>query len=398
MAALPLVLAGCGADSNGSANGARGPSLDRGPVLESIADRVVQPALQEVSARATALVSAAETARTQDGRQVLQDAWLSFMEAWQAVEMMRFGPVGDRGGPPAGAPRGGQGIGEQVYSWPDLPVNPCAVDQATVKDDFAAPGYFDSKLPNVYGLGALEYLAFVEEPASVQDLDNACAERVDINADGIWDDRRSEVPDLRAAFAVAQARHIESQVSDLVSAWSEGFRDAFVGAGTDTSVFPSAQEAFDDLYAAMNRFDLWVKDDKLGIPLGIHAECLEDACPDEAESPWADASRRFLAVNARAFRRLFLGGEPDDPNRYGFDSYLRDLDQGALADELVERIDAVVATAEDTEPAMRQALMSDAESLRTLHAAINQLTRTLKSQFVSVLALEVPREGAADND
>ena len=390
-----VLAASCGDDGGGADSGNGRPTLDRTPVLESVADRVVLPAIRAAQQAFANMEQAAVSARDGGDRAGLQAAWRQASLSFQALEMMQFGPLGDLGGPSAGAPRGGRGLRDEIYSWPVVPVSLCAIDQiiANDADRFEAPDFFETQLANVYGLDGIEYLAFVDT------TDNACPDTADINADGTWDGLEdSEIGDRRARLAAAQASFLNARVGELAEAWEQTFRDDFVSAGDGSSVFSSGQAAFDDVYAAMNQLDLLVKDDKLGIPLGIHAECLEATCPDRVESRYAGASREFIRANVEAFRRLFLGGQPEDPSRHGFDTYLRDIGRENLANDLVQDMDAMVEAAQDVEPPLPGALSSDAERLRTLHTAISDVTTTLKSQFVSVLALRVPQEGAADND
>ena len=63
-------------------------------------------------------------------------------------------------------------------------------------------------------------------------------------------------------------------------------------------------------------------------------------------------------------------------------------------------IDAVSAidTSIETQLTADAQLTSDEQVVRSAHAAVRAFTDDLKTQFVTILSLNVPQEGAGDND
>ncbi len=385
------ALAACSSNGTDSGNGGGiAPAFDRTAMLTSIADRAIMPAYTAFAAEAEALRTAVQAfdeaigeADEADKKAAAQSAWRSAMGAWQEAELTLVGPAGPN------SRRGGQGLRQRLYSWPAD--NPCRVQQELVRQRFAE---LDAQTDNAYGLDALEYLLFEESTEAV------CPPQVDIIADGSWNAliASGDLPEVRGRYASAAAELIRQDAVGLLAAWENGFRDQFAGAGQSGSVYPTAQAAIDDLFAALYYIELQTKDEKLGAVAGLNSRCLNDSCPEVAELPIADASRESIRRNVRGFAAVLFGGDPDDPRAVGFDDFLAAAGAAALAEDLRQRVEAAEAAVQDVEPSMLQAIVSDKEELSAQFGALTELTDILKSQFVSVLALEIPREGAADND
>jgi uncharacterized protein len=363
-------------------------AFDRRALLASVADRVVLPALRTFATEAATLAAATD-ALTADPQQrdAARTAWRSAMLAWQAVEVLQFGPAG------SSMMMGGKGLRDEIYSWPL--VNPCRIDQETVRGTYADPGFFTTRLVNVRGLDALEYLLFAPDNA------NACSPSVDINASGSWQALvvAGDVPARRAAYAARAAADVATRAAALRDEWEPAagnFAAQLANAGAGSTVFPTAQSAVDDVFAALFYIELVVKDEKIAAPAGIVPDCATDVCPNLAESQWADVSKEELVANLAAARRLFLGGP--DTGGTGFDDYLRSRGAAPLATTMLAALDASVAAVEAIPGTMLEALASDPDAVRDAHAAVKSFTDPLKSQFVTVLNLTIPQEGAGDND
>ena len=165
-------------------------------------------------------------------------------------------------------------------------------------------------------------------------------------------------------------------------------------AGTADSVYETERMAADELFASMFYLDLVTKDDKLAVPAGIDPSCTKDTCPESVESRWAGFSREEVRANLEGFRALFTGGT----DGLGFDDWLVARGAAELAAQLVAEIDAALAAVDAIPGSFDSALASNPESVRAVHTALKSVTDLLKSQFVTVLNLSVPDEGAADND
>jgi hypothetical protein len=127
-------------------------------------------------------------------------------------------------------------------------------------------------------------------------------------------------------------------------------------------------------------------------------ECATGTCPERLESRFAHRSKANLQANLLAVRRIIEGCQ-DGFTGPGFDDLLEAVGAGAVAGRLRERLVAAQAALEAIEePDLAEAIAADAASVRALHARLKDVTDVLKTEFLSVLDLEIPRKLEGDND
>jgi len=402
---LPAALFGLGAlgwacrdDGSGSLDTTGGDldgEVSRRDVLHSIAHQVVVPATADFadaaaslrrSTEAHAAASPDDPAAVATARDEVQLAWREAMEQWQGLEMMQVGPAA-----PALTGVGGEDLRDAIYSWPT--VDTCSVDRALVNEAYAADDFLATQLVWAYGLDALEYLLFVEPaehscPAQVQ-LDEPWA--------ALSSDERAR---RRVAYAQVIAGALSEQAAALAARWSpegDDFAAALARPGEGASPYGSDAEALDDVFRAMFYVDKQTKDGKLGAPLGVVAGCTTAPCPELMEAPWSGAGAGAVAANLRGLKAMVQGG-PDPAEAAGFDDLLGQLGEEALADTLLSQIDAAIAQAEAFDAPLQEVVVGDPARVEALHAAVREVTTTLKGPFVMALMLTIPAEGAGDND
>jgi predicted lipoprotein len=373
-------------------------------VLGRLVDAVVLPRLALAEERAAVLVDAAvaldASAGADDGaRAAAREAFAALQAVWQQLEVVQVGP--------AGAPTtftGGAGLRDGIHSWPQ--VSPCGVDQQVVQNTFTEPGWAAARLVNVVGLPALEALLFRD------DDDNACPEAASINAEGTWAALGSPtIVARRATYARVVAEDVLARLRALRAAWTGGFAEGLRTAGVAGSPFPTAQQALDEVYAALFFVELVTKDRKLAVPAGLHVDCAAAVCPERTESPWARLSLRHVEHNLRGARAVLRGLDGDvgvaagddvhavdDAADRGMDDLLRDAGHGAAADAIVARLDEAIAAVAGFDGSLEDALVSEPERARALFSTVKAFTDELKGTLPSLLGLRVPDEGAGDND
>lgn len=390
---INLALAWCAALTTGCPTPQLPPGeADRRALTAQLTNGVMVPAITDVVEAARALGAAANAHAATDGaadeeRAVVQQAWRDTMAAWQVLEVLHFGPAGS----PASFV-GGLGLRERVYAWPQ--VNLCAVDTQIVANTFEEEGWAVQRLPNVIGLGPLEYVLFFDGAG------NACPADAALNAAGTWAALGdAEVRARRARYARVLADDLEAQVLALDDAWrSGGFAASLRAAGEKGSSFGSAQEALDNVFAALFALELVTKDKRLGVPAGLHADCAEATCPDALESRFSRTSRENVVINIETARRVFLGVGADGTDGFGFDDLLRAREAADVADAMTASVTDALTAAQEHEGAFEDALLAEPASVQLVHATLKVFTDDLKSVFPSTLGLRVPDEGAGDND
>ncbi len=338
--------------------------------------------LAEELARATKAASDTPTAET---LAAAREAWNRAIDHWQRLEVMQYGPSGPTSRP------GGLEMRESIYSWPLG--GRCLVEQILSSKGYEAPT-FNAGLVNTRGLLALEYLLFYEA------ADNACAPTASINATNAWASLGAEeIAKRKRAYAHAAANDLVTRARELANTWEPtggNFVAEMSSAGQGSKVFATDQAAFNSVSDALFYVEFEVKDMKVARPAGL-LDCATGTCPEAIESLYAKRSKVHIRNNLLGTKMLISGC--DGPAALGFDDLLRAVGQGALADDLVRLADAaVVAVDAIEETELDAALVSDLPSVRALHEAIKRLTDRLKTDFVSILDLEIPKKIEGDND
>jgi uncharacterized protein len=357
---------------------------DRRAFTANLVDEIVIPMLADF-VDASAALQRATAAGGSDA--TAQQAWREAMRGWQGLEMIHLGPAAS----PADFV-GGAGLRERMYAWPQI--NVCAIDQQVVANTFSDAGWVDTRLPNVIGLAAIEYALFASTA-------NACPAAAPINADGSWAALGDqEVRRRRDGYAAVLAADVATRAAALHAVWTQpgGFADGLRTAGETGSSFSTAQQALDEVYAALFAVELTVKDKKLAIPAGLHIGCEAATCADKLESRFAQTSKENVLHNLEATRRIFLGIDRNGVDDSGFDDLLRERGAAELASTMTTNLDAAIAGLNAFDGSFEAALAVDGARVAGVFQLVKAFTDDFKSTFPSALGLRVPEEGAGDND
>lgn len=388
---LAALLCLCACKEGGS-----GPGDDPKPGTEparkevlSAAGACVQTTAKAFQAVAVELESAtaALAASPEAGkRETARAAFHRAMDAWQVLEAMQIGPALPRSQP------GGAELRDNIYSWPL--VNRCAVEEQIVARGYESPG-FPTTLVTRRGLYALEYLLFYEGG------DTACSSSSPIVSGGTWAALSAdELQARKRAYSAAAAKAVRERADQLVDAWEAGkgdFVKTLETAGPGNTVFPSVQMALNSLSDALFYVDREMKDMKLARPLGLR-ECAAESCPELLESSFAGRSKANLRFNLMGIRRMAEGCGEGFSGK-AFDDLLEGVGSGPLAETLRGRLAAAeTALGAVDEPDLTQALAQDKASVRAVYDALKGVTDLLKTDFVTVLDLELPQAVEGDND
>ena len=372
--------------STGPGGGTGG--VTRAEVLAAVGTCAVD-LYEEIAGAAAELEAATGAAASSPGpeaRAAAREAWAKAMGLWQQAEMLRMGPAG-----PFSLP-GGLALRDYVYSWPLT--SRCLVEQTLVAKSYEASSFAQTALINVRGLAAAEYLLFYEGAG------NACSASASINSSGSWAALGpAELAARKAGYAAAIAPDVAAKARQIADGWAAdkgGFAATLGSAGESGSPFASAQAALNVVSDGMFYVEREVKDLKLGRPLGLY-ECTNASCPETVESQYARVGRDHVKNNLIGFRRVFAGCEAGGD--VGFDDLLTAMGQGGLAERMSADIDGAIAAADAlATPDLVEALASDRDGVEALHAALKRITDELKTEFVTVLDLEIPQVVEGDND
>lgn len=300
-------------------------------------------------------------------------AFHNTMDVWQRLEVLQLGPLAAMGASPGGDDRR-----DLIYSWPL--VNACRVDQATANSEFED---LSSAVVNLRGLDVLEYLLFVEGAT------NACPVNSTLNSSGQWAALgEAEVTSRRAQFAASVAADLVANAQQTQTAY-QGFSAGFVSG---KAPFSSQREAMNALTHALFYVEKEVKDMKLAPPIGASG-CATTTCPELAESRFGGRSLRNVRLNLEIFRTIFVADETT-----GFDALLVEAGGPQTAADMLAEIDAALAILNALERDFPEALEQDQAQLELLFQHVRSLSTLLKTEFITLLDLDLPSKAEGDND
>ncbi len=399
---LALVVSGCvGDDQSGGSESDSARGFDYQGMMANYADNVFLPEYrafaEEADALAEGLNSVAfycDSLSDSDGAasvQRVRNQWRRVMEQWQRVELFQVGPLAANGG----------ALRNRVYSFGSTaPLSECAVDQSVV---LAQEAGFDlsTRSVNARGLDALEYLLFSE------DLTHHCPSQIS-ETEG-WNDLPEQTRrEQRCDYAQRLADDVVDASQALVEAWEP--------QGSDYRfewVNPANQEvSLKALSDALFYIELQTKDRKLGVPTGIHSNCSAAACPDAAESPYSEASMANINANLNAFLLGFTGGDG-----LGFDDIFVHEGFPGVRDEFENTISNAIAGTAYTRPSLLEEVRAQAQSgsdtdcvnaaanpevhvgsACAAHGFLKRVTDRLRTDFITIVNLDLPERGQSDND
>jgi predicted lipoprotein len=356
--------------------------------LRQIADCAVAR-YQDFEVHATALDAAAKAnveAASAESAMAVQNAWLAANSSWQLAEVFRFGPAARSADQDPGA----EELRDQIYAWRfggRCPVETVLADKAYEASSFG------TSLINNRGLGAVEYLLFYAG------VDNECPSYSAINAKGTWAALGApEIDARKRAYAAAVAADVLGNTHKLLTAWDPqagNFRKKLSQPGAG-SPYANEQAALNAVFNGIFYIEKEVKDYKLGIPLAV-SECFNATCPEALESRYANVSTANIRLNYLGFRRLFQGCGGNFSG-LGFDDWLDAIGASDLRMRMLTALDGAQVALDELDPPLEVSLTAHTDRVWTVYTALKALTDLLKSEFVTVLDLELPAGAGSDND
>jgi predicted lipoprotein len=307
-------------------------------------------------------------------------AWLEAMLAWERADELIVGP----------AAMDNRALRDRVYAWPL--VSTCEIDR-DVASQWGDPAGYDitTKLARRRSLAAIEWLLYPPN------ANHTC-----LNEPVGWSTLGADLPRARCRLALRIATDVAGAAAMLHTAWrADGgnYVDELARAGKGSSL-PSAHGAVNAVSDSFFYVDRMVKDMKLAEPAGIAINScgtVQQPCLGEVELLYSGGATLAIRANLAALREAFTGttATADGP---GFDDFIAAVGHPDVAAEMTADLDAAIAKASALPDAFVDALTTNYPDVAATHAAIRQFTNDLKSQFLTLLALDIPDDVASDND
>lgn len=405
-----FIISACGEDTTSTSGSGFNESkdtntnFDQGKLITSIVDNVITPTFQQFAVMATSqqqgiVAYCQQESAYQQGnsskelvnnaKELAKKSWRNAMSTWQQADMMQLSPllIGD------GALR------NNIYSWPTQ--NTCGVDldvtyfkAGTVNGN---PYNIATRSASRKSLVAMEYLLFNDQ------LDHTCTGST---APTQWNNQTEQYRKVaRCEYAGEVASDIENNATQLLTAWlgsngNGGYAAKLKSAGTVGSDFATQHDAVNELSDAIFYLDRFTKDGKLAKPLGLFAnECGAQACPTAVEAKYSGYSITNITNNLNALK-MFMQGSilADKTNASGFRHYLIDVGDEVTADTLDEQLAIAIEETKSYQASLATTLVENSDKVLKTHGDVKNITDKLKSDFITSLALELPKTSAGDND
>jgi predicted lipoprotein len=405
-----LLLSACGEEATSSSGDGfnndkdTNTSFDQAKLIASLVDNVITPTYQEFANLAASQEQAVidycqqeialgknngNEVLVSDAKVLAKQSWRNAMNTWQQADMMQLSPllIGD------GALR------NNIYSWPTQ--NSCGVDlDVTYFRDGSVNGQpynIATRSASRKSMVALEYLLFNDA------LEHSCTGSTVPES---WNNQTEQYRKVaRCEFAGAVAADIQDNATELLTAWlgsdgNGGYAAKLKAAGTQGSDFATEHAAVNELSDAIFYLDKFTKDDKLATPLGLFENaCGAQACPEAVEARYSAHSIININNNLQALKMFMQGSlSADETDALGFSHYLIDVGDEVTADVINERVALALVETSNYQESLAETLVSDPDKVLVTHGGVKNITDKLKSDFITSLALELPKTAAGDND
>lgn len=382
---LVVAVAACGGDPSTPKDAAPTDDFDRSAMLAHLATNVFTPWHAEFASAAAALppaiaahcdaLDAGQGATTVDA---MRTAFARAIDAWQRPEAVLVGP----------AAMDMKTLRGLVYGWPNL--SACEIDR-DVASRWADPSSYDvtREFVSTRSLAAIEFLLY--PPTD----NHSC-----LGPPAGWTELGANLPRARCRLAHVIAVDVAAQGATLADAWTASYADELANAGKGSSI-PSAQLGINLVSDGIFFVDKMVKDMKLGEAAGIAVNVCDAVgapCDREVELRFSDRSSFAIRANLEATRTVFTGEVPGGATGPGFDDFLIAVGHSDVAQRMTAALDDAIAKANALPDSFLTALTTRYSDVAALHAATKLFTDDLKSQFLTLLSLEIPDDVAADND
>ncbi|GAA4274462.1 imelysin family protein [Aquimarina gracilis] len=309
---ITLVLSACtSSDEGGEGNG--GDNFDRSAMLENLADNIIIPAYQNFSADVTALKNATSSfiaTTNEDNLNTLREAWADAYISWQSVGMYEIGKA------------------EELEFINFMNLYPVSISNIENNINTETYNLASAQLQDEQGFGALDYLI------------NGLA---DTDADILAFYTGSTNGSKYRNYLTALVERMNMLTNEVVTSWTNGYRDTFVNNG-GSSVTSSVDKIANDF---IFYYEKHLRAGKIAIPAGVFAT---ETFPEKVEAVYkGDFSKTLFNASLSAMQDFF-NGKHFDSNTTGesFRTYLDFLNTIKGGEDLPKIINDQFNTARTT--------------------------------------------------
>lgn len=173
---------------------------------------------------------------------------------------------------------------------------------------------------------------------------------------------------------------MNDRIVAVVDTWtgSSDFRGSFVtNLGTDEGASLSIM-----LNSFIKYFEKDLRDDKLGIPLGIRS--FDDQLPEKSEAFYSNISHLLLQESIETMKEVFYGG-----NGEGFDDLLNEGSNSSLLDEATSLWNTSETSVNQINTPIEDYVQSNQQDGKAVYTDIQELLVLLKIELTSSLGVKI---------
>jgi len=326
----------------------------RQKLLTAWGQRVLLASYSEVETRAAELETSAQAlcqARSAEALEAARSAWWAARAPWKRAEVFAFGPYSEEP----------QRFGPKMDFWPARPDSIANTLNGT--EPLTAQAAADLGAP-AKGFAAIEYLLYQPGVDVLTEFSNTrrCEYLLAISADLV-----TQAAALRAAWEPAQGNYLGE----------------LTGAGKTSVHYETLQLALGEIVNRMGYTIEYIRDTKLGKPLGTNSDGTPQ--PDVAESQFSGRAIEDIRDNLRGIERLYFGD--GSPGEAGLEGYLKQRDR-SFAKEMRRELDASFGALDAIEP-LSEAIVSRRSEVEAAIDRLRSLQRVIQVDIINALALSV---------
>ena len=356
--ALLTVAISCDKESTPSA------TFDRGPLLENLGESVILPAYDTLTSRALRLETAAEAFAGNAGAEelsALRDHWLAAYIAFQHCAYFNFGPA------------------DELLL--NTALNTFPTSKVKVDDNIASGSYDLAAVSsnNAKGFSALDYLLYGTGDSDVEILEMYSAD-----------------PDAsqRKQYLLDVVTDIRLRSEAVFTKWAPA-GDNYIGTFVSLTGNDVGSATGMLLNAAIQYLERDLRDNKIGIPLGIRS--LNVPIPDNCEALHSEKSITLAGESTLALQNIYLGKGKSDG--IGFDDYLAAINAvyngGLLDDAIRPQLELAKTKVEAIPEPYSETVMNNQGPPTQAYQELQKLVILLKTDMMSALGILITYQ---DND
>lgn len=328
----------------------------------------------------------------QKREQQMKFAWEQVMYQFQKFTAVPFGPLLDKNNE----------LFYKLYSWPFL--NQCAVDKDAVKYLSEKNIDIESMLFNQKGLGAIEYLIY--------ENNTSCNLRAHPDMKSWMDKSLTLRKKDRCEWALKLVDNFSANLLLAQQAWSAE-KGNYAQNYLNTQKFKSTAIAINQLTDSMSHIE-FLKDKRLGRPLGLHRECTAESCPEDVEHKFSGLGLVAIEAQLEGFKEVFFGLDEESKKSFAVDDLLIKAGKVQIVEAMRIQINEALKNIKklnnqgvslqaeiekmDLSACKQTTKINRGVEICAIHQDVREVARLLKQDVLLALSLRAPPTHQGDND